>query len=348
MIAEDGIEPTATRPGPARARVGVVVIGRNEGQRLVRCLASLRGRSPVVVYVDSGSTDGSVAAARAAGAEVVALDTSIPFTASRARNAGFERLQQLLPDLLYVQFVDGDCEVQNGWIEAAADYLDANPPVAVVCGRRRERNPGSSRYNQITDVEWDTPIGKARNCGGDAMFRAEVLRAAGGFDPALIAGEEPELCFRILRAGPLIVRMDVEMTLHDAAMFRFGQFWRRCERSGHAYAELAAMHGGRPHRLAVRPVASIVAWSTGPAILSLALAQIRIEWAAAPILAYAIPWLRSRHQTMRRGYDRSVSSLYASACVVGKFAEFAGVVRFVLNRFVFGRRSRLIEYKTEL
>ncbi len=346
MIAEGGSEPTATRPATPAARVGVVVIGRNEGQRLVRCLASLRGRSQAVVYVDSGSTDASVAAARAAGAEVVALDTSIPFTAARARNAGFERLQALIPDLAYVQFVDGDCEVQDGWIEAAADYLDANATVAVVCGRRRERNPDTSRYNQIIDVEWDTPIGVARSCGGDAMIRTDVLRAAGGFDPALIAGEEPELCFRIRRAGHLIFRLDRAMTLHDAAMFRFGQFWRRCERSGHAYAELAAMHGGPPHRLAIRPVASIVVWSTVPLILSVVLLQIRLEWAAVPVLAYAIPWLRARRVTMQRGYSPSVSSLYASSCVIGKFAEFAGVVRFALNRWVFGRRSGLIEYKT--
>lgn len=49
--------------------VGAVIIGRNEGARLVACLASFPGWVRPLVYVDSGSTDGSVAAARAAGAE---------------------------------------------------------------------------------------------------------------------------------------------------------------------------------------------------------------------------------------------------------------------------------------
>jgi len=47
--------------------IDAVVIGRNEGERLVACLASLGGEIRRAVYVDSGSTDGSVAAARAAG-----------------------------------------------------------------------------------------------------------------------------------------------------------------------------------------------------------------------------------------------------------------------------------------
>ncbi len=322
-----------------------MVIGRNEGQRLVRCLASLRLARVRIVYVDSGSTDASVEAAREAGAEVVGLDTSIPFTAARARNAGFDRLFDLVPELRYVQFVDGDCEVQPGWLETATEFLDRSPEVSVVCGRRRERFPNASRYNRIIDLEWDTPIGEARSCGGDAMMRADVLRSVGGFDPRLIAGEEPELCHRIRKSGHRIARIDREMTLHDAAMLRFAQFWRRSERSGHAYAELASMHGGGGQGLAVRPLASIVAWSIGPAALSLALGSLAPGWAILPAFAYLGPWLRARAVTLRRGYDGSTASLYASACVIGKFAEFLGVIRFGLNRYVYGRRTDLIEYK---
>lgn len=336
--------------GPGRsgsAIPGAVVIGRNEGERLVRCLESLRRAGAEVVYVDSGSTDASVAAASAAGADVVRLDTSIPFTAARARNAGLDRLLERFPELRYVQFVDGDCEVRGGWLEVAARFLDENPGVAVVCGRRRERSPEASPYNRIIDVEWDTPIGDARSCGGDAMFRAAVLRELGGFDPGLIAGEEPELCFRIRRAGHRVARLDREMTLHDAAMQRFSQFWRRSERSGHAYAELASLHGRAPERPGVRRVASIVGWSTGPALLVLGLAGAGAGWAALlPAFAYLAPWLRARKETLRRGYDRRTASLYACACVIGKFAEFAGVIRFAMNRFVYGRRSGLIEYKS--
>src|SRR5256885_3915781 len=119
--------------------IGIIAIGRNEGDRLRRCLASVLGRGWPVVYVDSASTDGSAAMAREMGAEVIDLDMSIPFSAARARNEGFARLLQLSPDVKYVMMVDGDCEIVAGWIERAAAELDAKPEAAVVCGRRRER-----------------------------------------------------------------------------------------------------------------------------------------------------------------------------------------------------------------
>src|SRR5690606_31639077 len=99
-------------------RVGVVIIGRNEGERLVRCFRSLQPDTNRLVYVDSGSSDSSQSTAQAMGVELVALDTSIPFTAARARNAGFMRLISLYPDVDYVQFVDGDCEISTNWIIA--------------------------------------------------------------------------------------------------------------------------------------------------------------------------------------------------------------------------------------
>jgi glycosyltransferase involved in cell wall biosynthesis len=158
---------------------GAVIIGRNEGARLVACLASFPAQVRPLVYVDSGSTDGSVAAARAAGAEVVALDMGVPFTAARARNAGFARLEALgAPE--FVQFVDGDCVLQPGWLPAAEAFLLARPEVGVVCGRRREIRPEASIWNRLCDAEWDTPVGPAKACGGDALMRVAAVRAVGG------------------------------------------------------------------------------------------------------------------------------------------------------------------------
>src|SRR5687767_7045111 len=51
---------TETR-GTSLNDVGVVAIGRNEDQRLVRCLESMPRTIRKAVYVDSGSTDDSVA-----------------------------------------------------------------------------------------------------------------------------------------------------------------------------------------------------------------------------------------------------------------------------------------------
>lgn len=210
--------------------IAAVVIGRNEGTRLRGCLESLQGQVARIVYVDSGSTDGSVEMARARGVEVVTLDMGQPFTAARARNAGLAQLRQgEQPD--FVQFVDGDCEVRADWIGTAHGFLRDHPQVAVVCGRRRERFPEASIYNAHCDREWSTPIGEARSCGGDALMRGAALDQVGGYDPRLIAGEEPEMCVRLRAKGWKIWRLEAEMTWHDAAMTRFGQFWKRARRA---------------------------------------------------------------------------------------------------------------------
>src|SRR5580704_5415686 len=150
-------------------KLGVVAIGRNEGQRLRRCLTSILAHTSAVVYVDSGSTDDSVAWAMSRGVTVVELDLSLPFTAARARNEGFAKLLEAHPGLTFVQFVDGDCEIDPSWLDRGLGELNARPDVAVVCGRRRERFPEASAYNRLCDLEWDTPIGEADACGGDAM-----------------------------------------------------------------------------------------------------------------------------------------------------------------------------------
>ncbi|MEI8196303.1 MAG: glycosyltransferase family A protein [Phycisphaerae bacterium] len=229
--------------------IGVVAIGRNEGPRLRECLQSVIGQVRAVVYVDSGSTDDSVTLARSLGVEVVLLDTSIRFSAARARNAGFERLRQIAPDVELVQFVDGDCALVPGWLNAAAQQLAARPDLAVVCGRRRERYPDASIYNAIINLEWNTPVGEAQACGGDALMRVAAVAAVQGFNPDLIAGEEPELCDRLRShpAGGKVLRLPDDMTRHDAAITRFAQWWRRQVRSGYGGldVEKRLRHGTR-------------------------------------------------------------------------------------------------------
>ncbi len=315
--------------------IAAVVIGRNEGARLVRCLESLVGKVAPVVYVDSGSTDDSVAAARARGITVLELDTDRPFTAARARNTGLSAASSTNPPPLYVQFVDGDCEVRAGWIDAARTFLDAHPDVAVVCGRRRERYPYASIYNQLIDMEWDTPAGEALACGGDALMRVEALQAVGGFDPELIAGEEPELCLRLRRAGWKIWRLNEEMTLHDADMHRFGQWWNRARRTGHTYAEGAAMYGNAPERHKVREMRSALLW--GALLPATALiGAVFTPWTLLLFLAYPIQILRQR----KRGspWIRAVFN------TIGKFPEAVGVIGYHWKRAL-GRNARLIEYK---
>ena len=228
-------------------KFGAVVIGRNEGARLRRCLESV-STAAAVVYVDFGSTDGSAQLALDHGADVIELDMTIAFTAARARNAGFKRLREIAPDLSYVQFVDGDSELIGSWPEQALSFLEMHADVGVACGRLRERYPERSIYNWLCEREWERPVGEVRACGGIALMRVNALEAVGGFRDDLIAGEEPELCVRLRARGWRIWRLDTDMALHDAAMTRFGQWWQRNMRSGYSFAQGAYLHGALPER----------------------------------------------------------------------------------------------------
>jgi GT2 family glycosyltransferase len=310
--------------------IDAVVIGRNEGARLEACLASLAGRVRHLVYVDSGSTDDSPGVAARRGARVVALDMTRPFTAARARNAGLAMLQ----GDGFVQVVDGDCTVVPGWIDTAAAHLAAHPDLAVVCGRRREVAPEASVYNRLCDREWDTPVGPATACGGDALFRLAALRAVGGYRDDLIAGEEPELCLRLRRAGWGIWRLGAEMTRHDAAMTRFGQWWRRTRRAGHAFAEGAALHGAGPERHWVRETRRALVWGAG--VPGLALLGALVHPAAVLVLlAWPMQVLRL---SRRMGWQ------VAAFTTLGKLAEAQGALGFYADRLL-RRRRGIIEYK---
>jgi glycosyltransferase involved in cell wall biosynthesis len=321
--------------------LGIVVIGRNEGQRLIKCLTSLIGREHVVVYVDSGSTDSSVSAAEHLGALVVKLDLAQPFTAARARNEGFKALMAARPDLRFVQFVDGDCELVPTWLDTALPFIANQKAVAVVCGRRREQFPERSVYNWLCEIEWNTPIGEALACGGDSLMRVDSCQEVGGFRPSLIAGEEPELCARLRKNGWKIWRLDADMTRHDAAMTRFSQWWLRAVRSGYAEAEVSRLHlwSGLAIR-EKRAVASAVVWG-GLIPLAIILGALFYPVLLAGTLIYPIQIWRI---AVRRRAMGAGSWTYAIFMTVAKFAQLQGNLKYVWDCWR-GRPVATIEYK---
>ncbi|MDJ0800848.1 MAG: glycosyltransferase family 2 protein [Calothrix sp. MO_167.B12] len=328
--------------------IGVVIIGRNEGDRLKSCLLSVIKEGHTIVYVDSGSTDGSVELADSLGVAVVELDLSIPFTAARARNAGWEYLLQHRPDIEFVQFVDGDCRVVEGWWESAVNELVNQPQVVVVCGRRREEFPRHSVYNLLCDVEWNTPIGEAKYCGGDSMMRVTALKQVGGFNPTLIAGEEPELCVRLRRHGGKIHRIDAEMTLHDACINYFSQWWKRSLRSGYAYAEGAWLHGGSPERHWVKECRRIWVWGfILPLLTVIALLPTKGLSLLLLVIAYGYLFYRVYSMTSKKGCDRQTAIFYALFCVIDKLPMLQGQMKFYFWRLL-KRQSKIVEYKSAL
>jgi GT2 family glycosyltransferase len=266
--------------------------------------------------------------------------------AARARNAGFERVCQLDPDIRFVQFIDGDCEVVEGWLERALRVFEERPDVALVTGRRRERHPDRSAYNRLADIEWDAPIGEIDGSHGDIMVRVDAFRQIGGCNAAMTVSEDIDLCVRLRQAGWVLLRIPHEMTLHDMAMTRFGQWWRRSIRNGYGYAQGALMHGRSPRRLFMRDVYSIVFWGIAlPAtILALALATRGVGLLLA--LAYPIQMLRIAARRRRAGMTLGDAWLYGWSCTLGRFAGAIGLVRFWIERLRGRERiERVITYK---
>ena len=324
--------------------IGIVIIGRNEGERLRRCLLSVIGKAERIVYVDSASTDGSIELARQLGVDVLELDPSKPFASPRSRNEGFYYLMKVAPHLKYVQFVDGDCELVDGWLTEAKQVLESRPDVAVVCGRRRERFPEASVYNRLCDIEWNTPVGEAKACGGDSLMRPEAFQAVGGFNPTLIGGGEPELCVRLRREGWKILRIDAEMTLHDAAIARFSQWWNRSRRCGHAYAEGAWLHGLSPQRHWLKESLSNWNWGLFLPLIALSFAWLTHGWSLLLLLGYPLLALKIFIRSLRHGMGLQNAAPYALFCVLIKFPMVLGQLQFQFNRFR-GRHTRLVEYK---
>jgi glycosyltransferase involved in cell wall biosynthesis len=326
-------------------QIGVVVIGRNEGERLVRSLESVVDGVRPVVYVDSGSTDRSCEEARDRGVTVVSLDMTRPFTAARARNAGFEWLHQHYPDVEYVQFIDGDCEVVSGWLEAATQTLDANPEVVAVWGWRRERYPERSIYNRICDVEWrmGTP-GETAAFGGDVMIRVRPLAAVGGYDPTVIAAEDDELAVRLRQNGGKILQIDRVSTLHDANMYHLSQWWNRAKRCGYAFALVNSLHGAAPERKFAREIKRTWLWGAIAPLGMLVLAPFTYGLSLLGFGRYPLVALRTCLQTHKRGFSWSDSVAWGLSCGVSVFPEVTGAIRFQLNRLRH-QQHQIIEYK---
>lgn len=319
--------------------VGIVIIGRNEGERFKNCVRSLQGRSEQIVYVDSGSTDDSVKWALDVGLKVEILTLDQPFTAARARNAGYRHLIQYYPDIEFIQFIDGDCQLAEGWLNTGLDFLKTHPDIAIVFGRRREQFPDASIYNTMCDLEWNTPLGERDECGGDCLVRRSSFDAAGGYQDDLIAGEEPELCLRLRGLGWKVWRLDAEMTQHDADMHKFKQWWQRSVRAGHAYAEVSWRHRASPKRIWQKNVRRAMFWGTGLPLLAL-FGGLFHPAVFSLLLLYPIQVCRLVLRNRKEGSPTSIG-IYT---VLGKFPEAQGVLKYHFNRALH-RKVRIIEYK---
>ena len=176
------------------------------------------------------------------------------------------------------------------------------------------------------------------------MMRVSALKESGGFNETMIAGEEPELCIRLVNNGWKIYRMGVDMALHDADMTRFSQWWKRSVRGGHAYAERRWLHRHDQEPPLARETRSMAAYGLVLPLMIAALAWPTHGWSLVLLGAYPVLVVRIRRHLTRRGFSSSDAWIHAGACTIIKVPQVAGWLQFHLNRLV-RKRSSPIEYK---
>ncbi len=319
-----------------RKAIGIVVIGRNEGQRLQRALESIPSGAANVLYVDSGSTDGSSGLARSMNIAVHQLDPAESFSAARARREGAEILMKMNPGLKWIQFLDGDCVLEKGWIEYAIEHISGHPDIGIVCGLLSEMNPSRSIYNRIIAVRWNAVTGDIDSCGGIFMIRKSIYDAIGGFNAALLTGEEAELCSRVRKSGYRIVRLKAKMARHDADLVNFRQWWVRAVWGGFGDAIEYKVLQGKVSDCRRRETRSILIWTIIVPLMGLIglLSAIESPWfilvPVMCVLAYFSLIVRIARDRWQRGDAVSDAALYAVFCVLRKLPYAIGFYKYKL------------------
>lgn len=318
--------------------LGAVVIGRNEGKQLERALQACLPAA-AVVYVDSDSSDGSpeMVRQRCPGVRLVELSPDEPLGPALGRNRGFEVLTQEHPNLRYVMFVDGDCELVPGWLQAGRSFLETHPEYGIVTGRLRERQRDRNAYHRLADMEWDQPPGDIEASGGIMMARVQTWMDAGGQNPAMPAGEEKEFFRRALSAGWKARRLDHDMALHDIDMERFEQWWTRAVRTGHSWMQGAWIHRD-PENL--RHLASIGLYGVALPGFAFGGALPSLGLSLTSLLAYRRLYRRVRADRIALGDSAEDARLYAAATVAGKIAGAVGAAKFLLRTLPRGQSGK--------
>ncbi len=325
---------------------GCVIIGRNEAARLPATFASVKAAAIPFVYVDSGSMDASVAIAGAAGASIVNLDPARPFTAARARNEGLASLITQHADLVFVMFLDGDCLLDPAFITRGVTAMTANPDCAIVVGQLSEASPDTSIYARMCSVEWAAPVGTItdfNSFGGIMLVRISDFQRVGGFNGSMIAGEDPEFAVRLALAGRDAIRIDAPMATHRADIVRFGQWWQRAVRGGHAMAHRYQLHGQSRLQDCKRQYWSTIFWGGAVPALSAILAPFTRGLSLFLLAGFGLLSARMTAYYRRTGARPLLAIQLAGFGILAKFANFIGVLRFFLHRS--RGKTELLEYK---
>lgn len=209
--------------------VSFVIPVRNDAQRLRRCLASIVANDyprqlVEIIVVDNDSVDGSGRAARDCGAIVLRVSGD---SVAELRNRGARAALGSI-----IAFADADHEIDPQWITAAVTVLSIPNVAAAGCAYLAD--PASNwvqqqydglrlRPNRREEVAW---LGS-----GNLAVTRHAFDRVGGFNTALTACEDVDLCNRLRLAGHRLLADPALRSVHFGdpstlkALF-FGELWR--------------------------------------------------------------------------------------------------------------------------
>lgn len=318
--------------------ISFVVIGYNESAHLRACLESVRsadldGIRYELLYVDGGSTDDSLNIAASCGVDRV-LGGDRRRRAAENRNLGANDSRGT-----YIQFLDGDMQLEPTWPKRGLRYLQERSEVAVVCGRLREVNPGY--LFQVIQLDWVQREGAVETCGGAALFRREPFHEAGAFPEDVAYGEEPLLCWRIRNVLKREVHFWTEpMALHDIGFSGIRDYWRQYSRNGATYIEIAVRCAGTEDPYWTRDTITNFAWASGIlAMLAFFAAGTDTLRIGLAILVFLVG-VRKVVQTRRRGVSWTIALGYTAHVYGSKIPLAYGQLRWLLERALRGPESR--------
>lgn len=180
-----------------------------------------------IIVADSLSTDNTQQLASAKGVTVVSLTQP----ADRCCGVGHQ-LGYLYSEGEYLLLMDGDMELEKGFIDSAVTFLEAHPEYAGVAGTVEMDDAANyefkSRKQRLHEIY---PIGDCDHLGGGGLYRRVAIEKIGYLtNRNLHAFEEAELGMRLLHAGYKLHRLDVPYfshTSHNMPTFKLLMYrWR--------------------------------------------------------------------------------------------------------------------------
>lgn len=310
--------------------VGIVIIGRNEGAKLEEVFGAVKHANCPIIYVDSDSSDNSLQIAKSQGIETLSLQGVPNLNASKARNAGYRKLIEKHPSLQFIQFLDGDCTLINGWVSEALNLIQQRIDVAIICGTLAEKNHHISNYKLLSSLEWKAPIGEVLFTGGNFLIRKSSFEQVGQWDEDIIAAEDNVICHKIRQAGWKILRANVKMAVHDSSIVNFYSFWNRCVRTGYAFAQVASKFGHENHNMFTREVRSTIIFG-GIIPLLILVCLFWNPWISLALLSAYLALFVKIYIKLPGDWSQSESLIYAASCVISKFPGFYGILKYYLG-----------------